>query len=397
MSISLQHEKASFVLNEFLTRGNHSLSPQEIPNSITKIVNLVGRLELNTVGFLPQEDKRIWSVWFEVKNEFEVAVVTRFSNRLGVYKDLFFGVMSSNGLNANRVFEVAVLRTKETEIGKIDWGEREGAIFEEAIHRPIPGMIPVIAINKHNPIEKMKRGFTAAFPRFTCDLFQILFDEIQIKKISPQVKWHFQEELLKIVAQFHEWGIHRDIKPENVVVLITPPKTLEDRSRLDQIVLNHPETRFDFRLIDPGFAMRKNDDLQLQFIAGSLIYLSPELVQAHFNRLSDPNALIVPTVLHDTWACGLILLLIEDGSLFREVIGDNLGGNLKERIYRRYRKYYDDKKIACFPEPENQNSIRHIIWELLNPVPSERLSLEHALRKMEAFKMLTTQFQLDAS
>lgn len=396
-------DRARIVFNQFSQDCIGRDSGDEQVTIVDQIAALQFQSGLETVGsFGGQPARPILACWFQVGDCAEVAIVTPGNpNDNGSFKRTFFGRMSqSTAAKVDRVFKVALLKTNQRELrpGKIDWFQNEYRVLTGAVSSPIPGLVPVIAVNKDATDDGFTQNFTAVFPKFTGDLYTVLSSPDVLRGMSSEVKYSLQIKFLEALAKFHGAGwIHRDIKLENVLVLLSSPEgtSLE----LSLPVLNDPKTNIQVCLTDVGFSIFRNDNLSFEEVPGSFLYLSPEIAFYCLEGKANGLFQITPTQADDAWACGLVLLSLQDVLLYKKVI--NTKGKTLQEIAQNnlnnYLSYYREAKISCFPEPEDQNSMLHIIWELLNPIPGRRLSVNHALQKVEMLEMLTTQFQFVAS
>ena len=167
---------------------------------------------------------------------------------------------------------------------------------------------------------------------------------------SEKEKYQITAEIIKGLLGLHERRIiHRDIKPANIFL----DKSLENSKEVIHAFIG-----------DLGLACLENSPDRENF-AGTSKYLPPHM-SLHKGGKSDYGM--------DVWALGITLCEFFTGtSPMASATTDT------ERITIGY-KLGD---WAANPPPTNENCIEYIIWKLMQPKISERMTLKEALFKVE--------------
>lgn len=380
-SSNFYQNKSQTALCGFLSKIGvaNPLSSQE--GTAMKIADLAEVKELCSVG-LSTSNRRINACWFTVGSEQEVAVLDEIKPQ-GSFKLGGSGVMTLG----ERIVDVYVLRTKDAGQGAPLFRQQmtrcEGKMLLRAVSDPILGMVPVIAVNPReaaqDPVSPGSGGiteFTAVFPEANCDLFDFL--EHRERSLSRADQNLLALKILEAAFLFGQSFVHGDIKPENILLF------MDEGNWYDSLKVC---------LTDLGFATNRTEDRTLQSKGGTSNYRPPEYIV-------DPREIkgTIPVGSNDAWACGMVLLRIFSPRVFQRLVQYGEYLSEKDRVQRTnalYREYFRSQEIECFPEPRDENSVLHIVWELLNPDPAQRLSLEGALGKMQ--RVLPAQCQLKAS
>jgi serine/threonine protein kinase len=174
-----------------------------------------------------------------------------------------------------------------------------------------------------------------------------------IKKggLTDEVKKKYTLQLLTGLAALHDKKIaHRDIKPANINI-IEDSKTHEDS-------VNYA---------DLDFATTKDKPVP----KGTPIYTAPEIT-------NDKNKTIEDLLRGDVYALGSTLHELFHG---KHLWYDDANYANSEKFYNRLNAMSIDEVLATFPEPV-ENTIDHLIWEMMHPDPSKRPMAEEAMNKL---------------
>lgn len=245
-----------------------------------------------------------------------------------------------------------------------------------------PGIAHTIAGTVHEYASRKtaaKRGLKIHFaqPHYNGgDLFDRLFNNDT--PIPPEKKLFILERLLHAISWLNtdQKLIHRDLKPENIMLMVDPLT-----GEIIDVVIG-----------DFGLTCEDNDETKRSTVAGSPQYVAPELLQS----FEKEDVIAATTSKNDSWSMGLILF-----ELYRFNVpewGDNVitPNDYFTRIqldiedagtlYRELFSFITSLGNDWLPEPAEQDSVEHMIWELLRPVPTERISTLEAYQKVALIK-----------
>lgn len=157
----------------------------------------------------------------------------------------------------------------------------------------------------------------------------------------------FFKQILRGIAYMHEMGVaHRDVKPENVLLTARGCCKLTDFGNSE------------------CFRMAWEKEIhQSTLLAGSGPYIAPE----EYTKSSfDPRAV-------DIWACGVVYMAMCSGrQLWQEA-------NQDDEFYQRYLTGRRGKNGYEPIEVLKLEKRRNVIYSVLDPVPSRRLTAKQAL------------------
>ena len=170
-----------------------------------------------------------------------------------------------------------------------------------------------------------------------CKLGELFDYIVKKKRLSENEASVFFYQLINGVDYIHSMGIaHRDLKPENL--LLTEDKVL--------------------KIIDFGLSHEFNEEEFLKTKCGSPSYAAPEIIS-----MPQYDGFKI-----DIWCCGIILYAMLCGYLPFE--GDSETESNNMQLFKNI--------LECEPElPDFLSNIsRHLICEILNPDPDERITLK---------------------
>ena len=174
-----------------------------------------------------------------------------------------------------------------------------------------------------------------------CKLGELFDYIVKKKKLHENEASVFFYQLINGVEYIHSKGIaHRDLKPENL--LLTEDKVL--------------------KIIDFGLSHEFSEDQFLKTKCGSPSYAAPEIIS-----MPQYDGFKI-----DIWCCGIILYAMLCGYLPFDADSETESNNLQ--LFRNI--------LECEPElPDFLSNIsKHLICEILNPDPDERITIKQIKR-----------------
>lgn len=172
-------------------------------------------------------------------------------------------------------------------------------------------------------------------------------------------------QLLNTLSNLHAKGIiHRDIKLENICL---------DENKCPTI-------------IDIDFCCVEGDDFNVAN-CGTRHYLSPEFAKASLGLIAPQSA---NRTKHDVWAMGVVLhlMFISNSHVLSNIPWfKDFPVDQNTDLVQRTGSLGTVCIKSILPEPEDTNSIEHLIWEMLRPDPNERIPASDALIKLIQVKM----------
>lgn len=161
----------------------------------------------------------------------------------------------------------------------------------------------------------------------------------------------------------HNQITHNDIKEENILINVKGTAS----NKIVQTVLGN------FNLFT-----QKSRDLSYQ-VGGTILYYSPEKIKGMTSERFHTDLSFEEAKQADVWALGCVLY-----NLF---VGYPPWFTALEQ--RSQADIYGDKQgtaevvaaslTSGFPQPDDKNSIEHLIWQMLRPHVQDRISIENAL------------------
>ena len=164
-----------------------------------------------------------------------------------------------------------------------------------------------------------------------------MFEKIsQRKRFTEKMTAKYMQELFKAINHCHAQGvIHRDIKPENIMITDN-----------DEI-----------RLIDFGLSKIQTGK-SMEVIAGTPLYMAPELIQGSYGGKVD------------LWSLGVLLYVLVSGS-------HPFYARTTKEVFAKIKKgkwSFDDKTFG-----KVSSECKNLISQLLEPNPKKRLTGQQAL------------------
>ena len=170
-----------------------------------------------------------------------------------------------------------------------------------------------------------------------CKLGELFDYIVKKRRLSEEESAIFFYQIINGVEYIHSKGYaHRDLKPENI--LLTEDKTL--------------------KIIDFGLSHEYNEEQFLKTKCGSPSYAAPEIIaRPAYNGFKI-----------DIWCCGIILYAMLCGYLPFEGNSESESNNIQ--LFKNI--------LECEPElPDFLSDVsKNLISEILNPDPSERISIK---------------------
>ena len=168
----------------------------------------------------------------------------------------------------------------------------------------------------------------------------------EIKNFAPfneALTGWYMKQILSAVNYCHKLNIiHRDLKPENILM------SKKNKNGFNII-----------KIIDFGTAIIFNKNKNDKSFAGSIYYISPEVISRNYTEKCD------------VWSCGVIMYILLTGS-------PPFNGESDEDIINKILKgKFDMKK---YPWPIISSQAKDLIKKLLELDANKRLSAEEALK-----------------
>lgn len=287
-----------------------------------------------------------------------------------------------NGMlaTADNVHQVAVAITRPQNNAKgRDTNNNEWKLLNMLMNQTDTGCVQVWATTplSYDSLQENAQ-FISIQSKYDLDLHTLLTSQNSKSQMWPLPRMEeIQRGVVHAVSMFHAKGlIHCDIKPENIVLKAgrSNPK-YNDLPFLALVGIEDPDIKINVKLIDLAFAAQRSDTKSSSALRGSPLYLDPEIALYSLNTSESTSCEYLYTEKTDVWNLGLTLLALENISLFFKVIPiqkNRVSGACEEF----YKNYYTSNQIPEFPEPEEANPKLHMIWEMLQPIPTNRPTLE---------------------
>jgi serine/threonine protein kinase len=178
--------------------------------------------------------------------------------------------------------------------------------------------------------------------------------------------------------------IHRDIKPENIMI---------------------DSATFAVHFIDFGFALNRDDSDDDRSIAGTPVYMAPEVVlESAYSRASDLYALGL--VIAEVWQSKSLSKNVLDSAYgksrsnplyglerFHSAFTKNQTTEQFEYLHSNIFQSITDEELV----PEHKNSLKKIIQKMLQPHPEKRISASAAYRAFKEVAIAFTTPHLDTA
>lgn len=313
----------------------------------------------------------------------------------GLDKTVYSGWLAT----ADKIHAVAVILTKNKPLVKKNRNGRELEILTQLTQKENPGCVKVWAVHPISSLPTQQSQFLALQDLYHSDLFPFVWDPFLANQIPRRYIEEIQNKIVSAVGELRSGNglSHRDLKPENILITVTRNGEPHFDLPLKELLAEEcPDIEIYIRLCD--FASATPYDEKLTFShEGTPAYTSPEAAkiigkksfQIKPKPAEQTDPFLIPEKM-DIWSLGLILLILENFDLFHTVVPfqkafDAANGKIsakeieearKKVFIETYQEYYSQRNIPVFPEPEKTNIKLHMIWEMLQPRPERRPSIE---------------------
>lgn len=213
------------------------------------------------------------------------------------------------------------------------------------VAKGLPHVISPLDIEVYYSPKKNKMIQLTVYP--LCNMGE-LHDHLKSNKITKKLKLQLIAEIINAIIGLHCRGIiHRDIKPANILL----HKTWDNKTQAIHAFV-----------ADLGLSCLKENDPFKRENAGSPLYMPPDIIEERgFASFAT-----------DAWAVGVTTKEFFYGALDEE-----------EALDEFVKGCYALGDLNINPEPQNKLSVDYVIWKLMQPDETKRMSLLDALAIVE--------------